>query len=216
MELFDTHRRVHVRGGQHKVDFYLRLRTMGVFSDDAPATIRAFGQALGQLSIEELVDRYPIRCRPIRDLLVEYLRERQPSIKVMLVEPGQEGLGVGELFAGKSGDAGGEGLAGGASAQGGQEMPGGEPVQERLVRVAVEFGEAVGEPGFGVQELLVDGREHAAGHQQVAQIGDGPPAGELVKRLVSQGDATAGQAGEEVLDVGGAQPHPSLPGVGHA
>ncbi|MEV5500390.1 site-specific integrase [Nonomuraea fuscirosea] len=80
VELFDTQRRVHVRGGQHKVDFYLRLRTMGVFSDDAPATIRAFGQALGQLSIEELVDRYPIRCRPIRDLLVEYLRERQPSL----------------------------------------------------------------------------------------------------------------------------------------
>ena len=53
---------------------------MGVFSDDAPATIRAFGQALGQLSIEELVDRYPIQCRPIRDLLVDYLRERQPSL----------------------------------------------------------------------------------------------------------------------------------------
>ncbi|GAA2651384.1 hypothetical protein GCM10010425_75630 [Streptomyces spororaveus] len=80
VELFDTQRRVHVRGGQHKVDFYLRLRTMGVFPDDAPATIRAFGQALGQLSIEELVDRYPIRCRPIRDLLVDYLRERQPSL----------------------------------------------------------------------------------------------------------------------------------------
>ncbi|MFC9266217.1 hypothetical protein ACFTXJ_00300 [Streptomyces zhihengii] len=35
---------------------------------------------MGHLSIEELVDRYPIRCRPIRDLLVDYLRERQPSL----------------------------------------------------------------------------------------------------------------------------------------
>jgi integrase len=80
VELFDTQRRVHVRGGQHKVDFYLRLRTLGVFPEDAPATIRAFGQALGQLSIEELVDRYPINCHPVRDLLVDYLRERQPSL----------------------------------------------------------------------------------------------------------------------------------------
>jgi len=80
VELFDAQRRVHVRGGQHKVDFYLRLRALGTFPEDAPATIRAFGQALGQLSIEELVDRYPLQCRPIRDLLVDYLRERQPSL----------------------------------------------------------------------------------------------------------------------------------------
>ena len=80
VELVDTLRRVRVRGGQRKVDFYLRLRTLGIFPEDAPATIRAFGRAAGQLSIEELVDRYPIRCRPIRDLLVDYLRERQPSL----------------------------------------------------------------------------------------------------------------------------------------
>jgi len=43
-------------------------------------TIRAFGQATGRLTIEELVDRYPLRCRPIRGLLVDYLRERQPSL----------------------------------------------------------------------------------------------------------------------------------------
>jgi hypothetical protein len=35
---------------------------------------------LGQLSIEELVDRYQLRCRPIRDLIVDYLRERQPPL----------------------------------------------------------------------------------------------------------------------------------------
>jgi len=74
VELVDTLRQVHARGGQKKVDFYLRLRTIGVFPDDAPHTIRAFGQATGRLTIEELVDRYPLRCRPIRDLLVDYLR----------------------------------------------------------------------------------------------------------------------------------------------
>jgi hypothetical protein len=80
VELVDTLRQVHARGGQKKVDFYLRLRAIGIFPDDAPHTIRAFGQATGRLTIEELVDRYPLRCRPIRNLLVDYLRERQPSL----------------------------------------------------------------------------------------------------------------------------------------
>jgi hypothetical protein len=80
VELADTQRRVHVRGGQKKVDFYLRLRSLGIFPEDAPHTIRAFGLAAGRLSIEELVDRYPLRCRPVRDLIVDYLRERQPSL----------------------------------------------------------------------------------------------------------------------------------------
>jgi len=80
VELVDTQRRVHVRGGQKKVDFYLRLHALGIFPDDAPHTIRAFGLAAGRLTIEELVDRYQLRCTPIRNLIVEYLRERQPSL----------------------------------------------------------------------------------------------------------------------------------------
>jgi Phage integrase family len=80
VELVDTQRRVHVRGGQKKVDFYLRLRALGIFPPDAPATIRAFGLAGGQLSIEELVDRYRLACSPVRDLIVDYLRERQPAL----------------------------------------------------------------------------------------------------------------------------------------
>jgi hypothetical protein len=80
VELVDTQRRVHVRGGQKKVDFYLRLHALGIFPDDAPHTIRAFGLAAGRLTIEELVDRYPLQSMPIRNLIVEYLRERQPSL----------------------------------------------------------------------------------------------------------------------------------------
>ncbi|OPC79613.1 hypothetical protein B4N89_00420 [Embleya scabrispora] len=86
VEPFDTQRRVHVRGGQHKVDFYPRLRALGTFPEDVPATIRACEQALGRLSIEELVDRYPIRRRAIRDLLVEHLRERQPSLDFAILD----------------------------------------------------------------------------------------------------------------------------------
>jgi hypothetical protein len=80
VELVDTQRSVHVRGGQKKVDFYLRLKALGIFPPDAPATIRAFGLAGGQLSIEELVDRYRLACTPVRDVIVDYLRERQPAL----------------------------------------------------------------------------------------------------------------------------------------
>ena len=80
VELADTQRRVHARGGQRKVDFYLRLRALGIFPADAPATIRAFGMAQGQLTAGELVDRYRLQCKPVRDLLVDYLRERQPVL----------------------------------------------------------------------------------------------------------------------------------------
>jgi hypothetical protein len=47
---------------------------------DAPVTGRAFLQAAGQRTVEELVDRYQVQCRPVRDLLVDYLRERQPAV----------------------------------------------------------------------------------------------------------------------------------------
>jgi integrase len=86
VELADTQRRVHARGGQKKIDFYLRLRALGIVPADAPATIRAFGLAQGQLSIEELVDRYRLQCRPVRDLLVDYLRERQPALDYASLE----------------------------------------------------------------------------------------------------------------------------------
>jgi integrase len=80
VELADTQRLVHSRGGQKKVDFYLRLHALGIFPADAPATIRAFGQAQGQLTIEELIDRYRLQCKPVRDLIVDYMRERQPAL----------------------------------------------------------------------------------------------------------------------------------------
>jgi integrase len=62
----------------HKV-FYRMLREMGIFGNEAPERLRAFRTA-GQLTPEELVDRYQLQCRPVRDLLVDYLRERQPAV----------------------------------------------------------------------------------------------------------------------------------------
>jgi hypothetical protein len=59
--------------------FYQLLHTMGVFGPQAPATIRAFATS-GRLSPAQLIDRYGLRCRPIRDVLVAYLTERQPML----------------------------------------------------------------------------------------------------------------------------------------
>ncbi len=59
--------------------FYQLLHAMGVFGPLAPSTIRAFGTK-GQLSAAQLIDRYGISYRPVRDLLVAYLQERQPML----------------------------------------------------------------------------------------------------------------------------------------
>ena len=54
------------------------LREAGIFGDGIP-TLREIRDT-GQRGVGELVDRYPLSCRPVRDLIVDYLRERQPSI----------------------------------------------------------------------------------------------------------------------------------------
>jgi integrase len=55
--------------------------TQEVFPADAPATVRMFNRRFaGRMTVEQLIDRYHLSCRPIRDLLVDYLRERQPGI----------------------------------------------------------------------------------------------------------------------------------------
>ncbi|MFC4508575.1 MULTISPECIES: tyrosine-type recombinase/integrase [Streptomyces] len=54
------------------------LRETGVFGAGVP-TLREI-RSIGQRPVEDLVDSYPVACRPIRDLLVEYLKERQPAL----------------------------------------------------------------------------------------------------------------------------------------
>lgn len=63
----------------HSPLFYQLLRSHGVLGEDAPAAIEMFS-GRGQPSCEQLIDRYQIACRPVRDVLVDYLRERQPSV----------------------------------------------------------------------------------------------------------------------------------------
>ncbi|MEV6882848.1 site-specific integrase [Streptomyces sp. NPDC051135] len=59
---------------------YSALRDLGQFPPDAPATLLRLHTRTGQVTPAELVDRYELRCRPVRDLLVDYLTERQPSL----------------------------------------------------------------------------------------------------------------------------------------
>ena len=77
--------------------FYQLLHAMGAFPDTAPSTVRAVsGQAQGQITVEQMIDRYDIACRPVRDVLVDYLRERQPSLDFTSLRA--LSFGLGKLF----------------------------------------------------------------------------------------------------------------------
>ncbi|GGW17777.1 tyrosine-type recombinase/integrase [Streptomyces rubiginosohelvolus] len=74
MEMTDSRRTGGIRMAYHW------LLSMGQFPPDAPATLRHIVTRSGQVTPAQLVDRYDIKCRPVRDLLVDYLTERQPTI----------------------------------------------------------------------------------------------------------------------------------------
>jgi Phage integrase family len=80
LELRETEARVYVHAGSGRSLFYSWLRDLGNFPAEAPTTLRDVSRHSGQVSVAELVDRYRLRCRPVRDLIVEYLTERQPSL----------------------------------------------------------------------------------------------------------------------------------------
>lgn len=82
LELLDTERETHINRGSGSGSgvFYRILHRAGVLGDTAPATLRELRAAYGQRTPDELIDRYQLACRPVRDLLVDYLRERQPAL----------------------------------------------------------------------------------------------------------------------------------------
>ena len=59
--------------------FYRMLHDSGVLGEKAPPTLRQLRTA-GQRTPEQMIDRYGLVCRPVRDLLVDYLKERQPAL----------------------------------------------------------------------------------------------------------------------------------------
>jgi integrase-like protein len=71
----------HYGTGGKGAYFYQLLQAIGVFPEAAPPTVRMFSVMYqGQRTLEQLIDRYDLACRPVRDLLVDYLRERQPTL----------------------------------------------------------------------------------------------------------------------------------------
>jgi len=79
VELLDAQLELHTSAAAGRVLLYRLLHQMGIFGPAAPPTLRAL-RTDGQRSPEELIDRYRLVCRPVRDLLVDYLRERQPAL----------------------------------------------------------------------------------------------------------------------------------------
>ncbi|HUZ69868.1 MAG TPA: site-specific integrase [Candidatus Saccharimonadales bacterium] len=75
-EIVATHDSITNLGG---VLLYRLLHEMGILGPAAPPTLRAL-RTRGQRTVSELVDGYGILCRPVRDVLVDYLAERQPSL----------------------------------------------------------------------------------------------------------------------------------------
>jgi hypothetical protein len=65
--------------------FYRLLRAAGIISGAAPASLRQL-RAAGQRTPAELIDRYHLACRPVRDLLVAYFSERQPALDYSSLE----------------------------------------------------------------------------------------------------------------------------------
>jgi hypothetical protein len=79
LELFDTEDAARLNTQGSRRVFYRVLRELGVLDAQAPPTLRALRTSQPPTP-EQLIDRYRVRCRPIRDLLVDYLRERQPAL----------------------------------------------------------------------------------------------------------------------------------------
>lgn len=79
LELVDTETEMLAAWPRGIPAFYQILHDLGFLGEQAPLRFRQLRTG-GQLTPEQLVDRYGLQCRPIRDLLVAYLRERQPSL----------------------------------------------------------------------------------------------------------------------------------------
>ncbi|MFD6938792.1 tyrosine-type recombinase/integrase [Streptomyces goshikiensis] len=80
LEMRRTHVELRTRSSRGGALFYALLRDCGLFPDDAPVSLRHFTVRAGQYSPAELIDRYDIQDQRVRDLLVDYLTERQLAL----------------------------------------------------------------------------------------------------------------------------------------
>ncbi len=78
-ELLDAETAAHGKAGDGTTLFYRTLHQTGVLGEKAPQALRHL-RTPGQRTPEQIIDRYNLACRPVRDLLVDYLKERQPAL----------------------------------------------------------------------------------------------------------------------------------------
>ncbi len=79
LELLDVEAGCHRSPMGNATAFYRTLHQLGIFEADAPTRLQELRSA-GQRTPAELIDRFDLACRPVRDLLVDYLCERQPAL----------------------------------------------------------------------------------------------------------------------------------------
>ncbi|MEV7198267.1 hypothetical protein AB0N81_41760 [Streptomyces sp. NPDC093510] len=80
--------------GAGRTLFYSLLKGMDIFPDDAPVTLNRLTSRVGQQSPTQLIDRYGLRYTPVRDLLIDYLYERQPAVDYTTLEDLARTLGL--------------------------------------------------------------------------------------------------------------------------
>jgi len=85
IELADTQAKIQKITGAGMSCFYRLLHMLDIFPADAPPSLRVF-RAQGQLSPDELIARYGLACEPVRQVLADYLRERQPALDYSSLE----------------------------------------------------------------------------------------------------------------------------------
>jgi Site-specific recombinase XerD len=79
LELLDIQARVAGRCRDYSAVSWRLLHQLDMLGAEAPTSLAEL-RTIGQRSPAELIDRYRLSCRPVRDLLVAYLQERQPAL----------------------------------------------------------------------------------------------------------------------------------------
>ena len=79
LELLDIQSQLGGRSRDYSSVSWRLLHQLGILDEHAPKALAQL-RTVGQRSPAELIDRYRLACRPVRDLLVDYLHERQPAL----------------------------------------------------------------------------------------------------------------------------------------
>jgi len=79
LALLDAEREARNRTRDYSAVSWRLLRQAGAFGPRSPESLAPL-LTVGQRSPAELVDRYQLSCGPVRDLIVDYLQERQPAL----------------------------------------------------------------------------------------------------------------------------------------